>query len=104
MVQNHLLQVMATVAMEPSANFHADAVRDERSKLLRSIKAMTDGEVRQNTVAGQYGPARIGGEDVPGFRQEPGVDPNSQSDTYAALTLFVENWRWAGVPFYVRTG
>jgi glucose-6-phosphate 1-dehydrogenase len=104
MIQNHLLQVMATVAMEPSGSFDADSVRDERAKLLRSIRAMTPDQIRENAVAGQYGPARIGGVDVPGFRQEPGVDPEAQTDTYAALTLFVENWRWAGVPFYVRTG
>ena len=104
MVQNHLLQVMATIAMEPSASFRAPSVRDERSKLLRSIKPMKPEEVLDRTVPGQYGPARIGGEDVPGFRQEPGVDPHAQTDTYAALTLFIENWRWAGVPFYVRTG
>jgi glucose-6-phosphate 1-dehydrogenase len=61
-------------------------------------------EVLENAVPGQYGPGRIGGVDIPGFRQEPGVDPESQTDTYAALTLFVENWRWADVPFYVRTG
>ena len=79
-------------------------MRDERSKLLRSIRPMTPDEVRQNAVPGQYGPARIGGEDVPGFRQEPGVDPQSQTDTYAAVTFFVDNWRWAGVPFYMRTG
>jgi glucose-6-phosphate 1-dehydrogenase len=104
MIQNHLLQVMATIAMEPSASFRADSVRDERSKLLRSIKPMTPEQIRCNTVAGQYGPARIGGNDVPGFRQEPGVKPDAQTDTYAAVTFFVENWRWAGVPFYVRTG
>jgi glucose-6-phosphate 1-dehydrogenase len=104
MIQNHLLQVMATVAMEPSASFRANSVRDERSKLLRSIRPMTPDEVRQNAVPGQYGPARIGGQDVPGFRQETGVDPNSQTNTYAAVTFFVDNWRWAGVPFYVRTG
>jgi len=98
------LQVMATIAMEPSASFQATSVRDERSKLLRSIRPMTADEVRQNTVAGQYGPASIGGKDVPGFRQEEGVDPNSQTNTYAAVTFFVDNWRWAGVPFYVRTG
>ena len=105
MIQNHLLQVMATIAMEPQR--HASdptSVRDERSKLLRSIRLMKPDEVRRNAVAGQYGPARIGGEDVPGFRQEPGVNPDSQTDTYAAVTFFVENWRWAGVPFYVRTG
>ncbi len=95
MIQNHLLQVMATIAMEPSAGFNANAVRDERSKLLRSIRLMTPDEIRQNTVSGQYGPASIGGKDVPGFRQEPGVNPDSQTDTYAAATFFVDNWRWA---------
>jgi glucose-6-phosphate 1-dehydrogenase len=104
MIQNHLLQVMATIAMEPSASFRAGSVRDEKSKLLRSMKPMTPDEIRANTVAGQYGAARIGGEEVPGFRQEPGVNPAAVTDTYAAVTLFVENWRWAGVPFYVRTG
>src|SRR6266542_3309292 len=104
MIQNHLLQVMATIAMEPSASFQAASVRDERSKLLRSIRPMTGEEVMRNAVPGQYGPARIGAKDVPGFRQEPGVDPNSQTNTYAAVTFFVDNWRWAGVPFYVRTG
>jgi glucose-6-phosphate 1-dehydrogenase len=104
MIQNHLLQVMATIAMEPTASFRAGSVRDERSKLLRSMKPMQPDEILLNAVAGQYGPARIGGEDVAGFRQEPGVDPQSQTDTYAAATFFVENWRWAGVPFYVRTG
>jgi glucose-6-phosphate 1-dehydrogenase len=104
MIQNHLLQVMATIAMEPSASFQATSVRDERSKLLRSIRAMTPDEIRRNAVPGQYGPARIGGEDVAGFRQEPGVGAQSRTETYAAATFFVENWRWAGVPFYVRTG
>jgi glucose-6-phosphate 1-dehydrogenase len=104
MIQNHLLQVMATVAMEPSGVFEPNAVRDERAKLLRSIRIMKPEEVPLNAVPGQYGPARIGGQDVPGFRQEPGVDPSSQTDTYAAVTFFVENWRWAGVPFYIRTG
>src|SRR5437899_3686198 len=104
MIQNHLLQVMATIAMEPSGVFEPTAVRDERAKLLRSIRVMKPGEVATHAVAGQYGAARIGGADVPGFRQEPGVDPNSQTDTFAAATFFVENWRWAGVPFYIRTG
>src|SRR6185437_3443556 len=104
MIQNHLLQVTATIAMEPSATFQPDSVRDERSKLLRSVHVMKPGEVLENSVPGQYGPARIGGADVPGFRQEPGVDPHSQTDTYAAATFFVDNWRWAGVPFYIRTG
>ncbi len=104
MIQNHLLQVMATVAMEPPPVFEPDSVRDERSKLLRSIKILKPGEVDTHAVKGQYGPARIGNEDLPGFRQETGVHPEAQTDTYAAVTFFVDNWRWAGVPFYVRTG
>ena len=104
MIQNHLLQVMATIAMEPSASFRADSVRDERSKLLRSIRVMKPEEVPANAVPGQYGTGRTGGQSVPEFRQEEGVDPNAQTDTYAAVTFFVHNWRWAGVPFYLRSG
>jgi len=104
MVQNHLLQVMATVAMEPSAAFSADAVRDERAKLLRSIHVMTPEEIAANTVPGQYGAGSVGGEQIPAFRKEKGVDPESQAETYFAATFLVGNWRWAGVPFYIRTG
>jgi len=86
--------VMATIAMEPSAVFEPNAVRDERAKLLRSIKIMRPEEVDLYAVAGQY----------KGFRQEPGVNPDAQTDTYAAGTFFVDNWRWAGVPFFIRTG
>ncbi len=104
MIQNHLLQVMATVTMEPSATFSPDAVRDERAKLLRSVRVMKPDEVAKNAVAGQYGPARIGGENVPGFRQEEGVNPQAQTNTYAAATFFIDNWRWSGVPFFIRSG
>jgi glucose-6-phosphate 1-dehydrogenase len=104
MIQNHLLQVMATVAMEPSGAFSADAVRDERAKLLRSIHVMKPGEIAANTVAGQYGPGRVGGKEIEGFRQEKGVNPDSPTETYVAAAFFVGNWRWAGVPFYIRTG
>jgi glucose-6-phosphate 1-dehydrogenase len=104
MIQNHLMQVMATIAMEPPAVFESDAVRDERAKLLRSIRILTPEEVATHAVAGQYGPAQIGGERLAGFREEKGVAPDSRTDTYAAVTLFVENWRWAGVPFYIRSG
>jgi glucose-6-phosphate 1-dehydrogenase len=104
MIQNHLLQVMATVTMEPPSLFDAENVRDERAKLLRSVRVMKHDEVNQYTVSGEYGPGEIGGQDLPGFRQEPGVDPQSQTDTYAAVTFFIDNWRWAGVPFYVRSG
>src|SRR5262249_27521621 len=94
MIQNHLLQVMATVAMEPAAAFEANAVRDERAKLLRSIKIMKPEEVPLNAVAGQYA----------GFREEKDIPPDSNTDTYAAAVFFIDNWRWAGVPFFVRTG
>ncbi len=104
MIQNHLLQVMATIAMEPPSAYESRAVRDERSKLLRAIRVMKPADVASNAVKGQYGPAVIGGEPVPGFREEPGVDPGAQTDTYAALRLEVDNWRWAGVPFYIRSG
>ncbi len=104
MVQNHLLQVMATVAMEPPAVYDQNAVRDERAKLLRAIRIMNPEEVAQDTVPGQYGPSEAGGAKVPGFREEPGVRKDSRTDTYAAAAFFVDNWRWAGVPFYIRTG
>ncbi len=94
MIQNHLLQVMATIAMEPSAVFESDAVRDERAKLLRSIRIMRPEDVPRYSVAGQY----------KGFREEEGVDPQAQTDTYAAATFYVDNWRWAGVPFFIRSG
>jgi glucose-6-phosphate 1-dehydrogenase len=104
MIQNHMLQVVATIAMEPSATFSSDAVRDERAKLLRSIHVMQPEEIAANTVAGQYGPGRVGGKLVPGFREEKGVKSDSQTETYAAATFMIENWRWAAVPFYIRTG
>src|SRR5947199_2556053 len=104
MIQNHLSQVMATIAMEPPNVFDATNVRDERAKLLRSVRVMKPEDVSKYAVAGQYGPAKVGGQDEPGFRQEPSVSPDSQTDTYAAVTFFVDNGRWAGVPFYIRSG
>ena len=104
MIQNHLLQVMATVAMEPASSFTSDAVRDERAKLLRAIRIMRPEQVPDNAVAGQYGPGRTGSQPVQGFLSEKGVTPGSQTNTYAAVTFLVDNWRWAGVPFYIRTG
>jgi len=104
MIQNHLLQVMSTMSMEPPAVYEPDAVRDERAKLLRSIHLLKPEEVATHAVKGQYGRAKIGGTEAPGFREEPGVAPDAQTDTYAAVTVKVDNWRWAGVPFYIRTG
>ncbi len=104
MIQNHLLQVMSTIAMEPPAVFEPNTVRDERAKVLRSVRVPTPDQVPVISVAGQYGPARVGNDALPGFREEQGVDPESQTDTYSAVTFYVDNWRWAGVPFYIRSG
>jgi glucose-6-phosphate 1-dehydrogenase len=104
MIQNHLLQVMSTIAMEPPSVFQPSVVRDERAKVLRSIRIPSPAEIPNLSVAGQYGPGRVGNEDLPGFREEPGVEPDAQTDTYSAVTFYVDNWRWAGVPFYVRSG
>ena len=96
MIQNHLSQVMATVAMEPPTVFDAENVRDERAKLLRAVRVMKAEDVAKYAVSGQYGPAKVAGQDLPGFRQEKSVDPDAQTDTYAAVTFFIDNWRWAG--------
>jgi glucose-6-phosphate 1-dehydrogenase len=104
MIQNHLLQVMSTIAMEPPSTFEPARVRDERAKVLRSIRAPKPEEVPTVSVAGQYGPGRVASEDLPGFRDEEGVEPNAQTDTYSAVTFRIDNWRWAGVPFYIRSG
>jgi glucose-6-phosphate 1-dehydrogenase len=103
MVQNHMMQLLSLVAMEPPTAFDADAVRDEKVKVLRSI-CLPPGEVASLTVRGQYGPGTIGGAPVPAYRQEKGVAADSGSETYVALKLMIENWRWAGTPFYLRTG
>ena len=103
-VQNHLLQVLALTAMEPPAGFDADAVRDEKVKLLRSIRPLRPWDLPQAVVRGQYVAGEIAGEPVPGYREEEGVAPDSTTETYLALRLEIDNWRWAGVPFYVRTG
>jgi glucose-6-phosphate 1-dehydrogenase len=104
MIQNHLLQVMATIAMERGTSIYGPSASNERSKLLQSIKPMKPEEIRENAVPGQYGPAQRDHENLPGFRQELGVNAEARTDTYAAVTLFIENSRWVGVPFYLRTG
>ena len=104
MVQNHLFQLLALIAMEPPISFAADAVRDEKVKVLQAIRPMGPEEVLDRTVRGQYGAGVIDGKPVPAYRKEPKVSPTSTTETYAALKLFVDNWRWAGVPFYLRTG
>ncbi|MEJ7615901.1 MAG: glucose-6-phosphate dehydrogenase [Pyrinomonadaceae bacterium] len=104
MVANHLLQILTLTAMEPPVAFDADAVREEKVKVLRAIRPMSPEEVKLRAVRGQYGPGHMDGQPVPGYRQEPGVPAASAIDTYAAIEFRIENWRWAGVPFYVRTG
>ena len=103
-VQNHLLQLVALTAMEPPVSFQADAVRDEKVKALRAIRPIREDEVPRYAVRGQYSKGSIGGQPVPGYRQEDAANPASNTETFVALRLDVENWRWAGTPFYVRTG
>lgn len=104
MVQNHMLQLLALVAMEPPTSFHADPVRDEKSKVLRAISALDPEDVLTRSVRGQYGPGIISGKNAVGYREEANVAANSKTETFVALELFVDNWRWADVPFYLRTG
>jgi glucose-6-phosphate 1-dehydrogenase len=104
MVQSHILQLLTVVAMEPPAYFDGNAVRDEKVKVLRSVKMPMGGEVAADTVRGQYVGGSSGGRPVPAYRTERGVAPESITDTYAALKLKIDNWRWADVPFYLRTG
>jgi glucose-6-phosphate 1-dehydrogenase len=104
MIQNHILQLLCLIAMEPPVTFDADPVRDEKTKLMRAIRPIPVDQVDTLTVRGQYGPGFAGGRRVPGYLEERGVSPQSTTETYAALELLVDNWRWAGVPFYLRTG
>jgi glucose-6-phosphate 1-dehydrogenase len=104
MFQNHLFQLMALVAMEPPVRYHGQAVRDRKADVLRAVVPLDRSELDRVAVNGQYGPGEIDGRLVPGYRQEPDVSPDSATETFAALKLRVENWRWAGVPFYLRSG
>jgi glucose-6-phosphate 1-dehydrogenase len=104
MFQNHLLQLLCMTAMEPPVGLDADAVRDEKGKLLKSVRHVAAEEVATAAVRGQYGPGKVGGEELVGYRQEAGVAKNSATVTYAAIRFFIDNWRWEGVPFYLRSG
>jgi glucose-6-phosphate 1-dehydrogenase len=104
LVQNHMLQLLALLTMEPPTAFTADRLRDEKLKVLEAIVPPSIEEVANMAVRAQYRPGVVGGEKVPGYREEDGVAPDSRTETYAALRLHVSNWRWAGVPFYLRTG
>ncbi|MDY0064794.1 MAG: glucose-6-phosphate dehydrogenase [Steroidobacteraceae bacterium] len=104
MMQNHLLQLLCIIAMEPPATRDPDAMRDEKVKVLRALRPLSGHEVLQHTVRGQYKAGAVGGAPVVGYLDEPGVDPDSVTETYVALKAYIDSWRWAGVPFYLRTG
>lgn len=104
MIQNHMLQLLMLVAMEPPIAFDANAVRDEKVKVLHALQHLVSRDVITNTIRAQYASGYVGGKQVPGYTEEKGVSPISTTETYVALKVFIDNWRWAGVPFYLRTG
>jgi glucose-6-phosphate 1-dehydrogenase len=104
MIQNHVFQVTSLIAMEPPASLSANGVRDEKFKAMQSVRPLPADQIDEFAVRGQYGPGTVLGDTVPGYPEEPGVDPNSSTETFAALKLYLDNWRWAGVPFYIRSG
>jgi glucose-6-phosphate 1-dehydrogenase len=104
MVQNHMMQLLCYVAMEPPVNLSADAVRNEKVKVLQALPHWSAADVAKHVVKAQYAAGSIRGQEVPGYRSEKGVAADSKTGTYVAIRLFLDNWRWAGVPFYLRTG
>jgi glucose-6-phosphate 1-dehydrogenase len=104
MVPNHIMQLLSLTAMESPVSFQADAVRNEQAKVLHAIQPLDSEEVLQRSVRGQYGEGMIGDQKVPAYRAEPGVAPESRTETFVALKINIDNWRWVGVPFYLRTG
>jgi len=104
MVPNHIMQLISLTSMEPPISFHADSVRDEQAKILHAIQPLSSEEVLTRTVRGQYGEGTMDGQHVPGYRHESDVPPDSRTETFVAMKLLIDNWRWADVPFYIRTG
>jgi glucose-6-phosphate 1-dehydrogenase len=104
MLQNHMLQLLTLIAMEPPREFDPDAVRNEKVKVLRSLRALEGRSVRENVVRGQYAAGTVNGEAVPGYLDEEDAQADSKTETFVALRAYIDNWRWAGVPFYLRTG
>jgi len=104
MVQNHLLQVMALVAMEPPTTIDSLSIRNERMKVFQSLRPLTEYDLRHHVIRGQYTGAKVRGKQMIGYRDEKGVDQDSRTETYVAMKFFIDNWRWGGVPFYIRTG
>src|SRR5258706_14545552 len=104
MVQNHILQLLCLVAMEPPVSFQADEVRNRKVDVLLAMRKFNPEDIQKNAVRGQYSKGWIEGKEVPGYREEPGVTPESNTETFAAIKFFVDIWRWHGVPLYLRTG
>ncbi len=104
MIQNHVFQVTSLIAMEPPASLAANSVRDEKAKAMQAVRALPLETIKTVALRGQYGPGKVLGDTVAGYREEPGVDPKSSTETFVALKLYFDNWRWAGVPFYLRSG
>lgn len=104
MIQNHLLQVASLVAMEPPAKINADEIRHEKLKVFRSLRPLSDDDLRNNVIRGQYTESHVKGKLLAGYREEEGVDNNSRTETYFAMKFYIDNWRWSGVPFYIRSG
>lgn len=104
MIQNHLLNLVGMVAMEPPVDLRPESIRNETIKVFTSFRKFTTESVRENIIRGQYVRSTIQGKTIPGYREEPGVENNSRTETYVALKFFIDNWRWSGVPFYIRTG
>ena len=104
MIQSHLLQLLTLIAMEPPVSMGAEELRDEKVKVLKSIRAMSDSDVQEHAHRAQYTAGHVEGESVCGYQQEDNVPADSNTETYAALKLYIDNWRWQGVPFYLRTG
>ncbi len=104
MVQNHMMQLLCLTAMEPPVAFEAEAVRNEKVKVLKAVRPIEGDDAAREVVRGQYGPGFVAGREVPGFAAEKGIPPDSRTETYVALRLLVDTWRWAGVPFFLRTG
>lgn len=104
MIQNHILQLLCMIAMEPPVSFNANEIRNKKVDVLKAIRRISPDMVQDFAARGQYGPGWMKSSQVPGYRQEQGVDPQSNTETFAAVKFFIDNWRWEGVPFYVRTG
>lgn len=104
MVQNHLLQLMALIAMEPPMSLDSEAIRNEKLKVFQALRPLSQSDLENNIIRGQYTASTVRGKHLSGYREEKNVNPNSRTETYVAMKLFIDNWRWGGVPFYIRTG